>query len=85
MPRGRSARLVRVLRDLPGQLVNAVRTRIPEPSFAAALSAFVESVRSGTEASPDLRDGLACLEVLTAAEQSLEARVAVAVSERRKT
>ncbi|MEM6287811.1 MAG: Gfo/Idh/MocA family oxidoreductase [Bacteroidota bacterium] len=41
-----------------------------EPSFGAALSAFVEAVRSGTPASPDPVDGLQCLAVIAAAERS---------------
>jgi predicted dehydrogenase len=46
------------------------RTPGHEPSYRAALAAFVGAVRSGSNRSPDLADGRACLAVLDAAERS---------------
>jgi predicted dehydrogenase len=46
------------------------RTPGHEPSHRSALAAFVEAVRSGSNRSPDLEDGRACLAVLEAAERS---------------
>jgi predicted dehydrogenase len=47
-------------RRLPGQ----------EPSFTASLTAFVEAAISGTQASPDIADGLASLRVIDDARRS---------------
>ena len=46
------------------------RTPGHEPSYRAALAAFVGAVRSGSNRPPDLADGWACLAVLDAAERS---------------
>ncbi|MGH7544350.1 MAG: Gfo/Idh/MocA family protein [Gemmatimonadota bacterium] len=56
------------------------RTPGHEPSYRAALAAFVEAVRSRSNRSPDLEDGRACLAVLDAAERSAELGRAVAVA-----
>lgn len=57
------------------------RTAGHEPSYRAALSAFVEAVRAGANRSPDLEDGRACVAVLDAAERSAGLGRAVAVTD----
>ena len=44
-----------------------------EPSFATSLGRFVDAVRWGASASPDLADGLASLRVVCAAEEAANA------------
>ena len=41
-----------------------------EPSFAASIGAFLEAVRDGTAAKPDIEDGVRALEVIDAARRS---------------
>ena len=50
----------------------ALRRQSPfhEPSYAIALSAFVQAAATGAHPSPDLNDGLAALAAVEAAEQS---------------
>ncbi|MGH7588012.1 MAG: Gfo/Idh/MocA family protein [Gemmatimonadota bacterium] len=57
------------------------RTPGHEPSYRAALAAFVDAVRSGANRSPDLEDGRACLAVLDAAERSAGLGRGVAVTD----
>ena len=51
-----------------------------QPSFAHSLRAFVESVRTGDHASPDLHDGHAVQRVLTAARESAARHRVVEIS-----
>lgn len=53
----------------------------PEPSFAAALSAFVDGVRTGSLAGATIDDGLRSLAVIDAAERSAASGQQVTVSE----
>ncbi|MEO8578238.1 MAG: Gfo/Idh/MocA family oxidoreductase, partial [Gemmatimonadales bacterium] len=57
----------------PGRVAYwALRRRSPfhEPSYAIALSTFVDAAIHGTRPAPDLMDGLAALAVIDAAERS---------------
>lgn len=68
----------------PGQaawLWEKRRTPGHEPSYRAALAAFVDAVRSGSNRSPDLEDGRACVAVLDAAERSAGLGRPVAVTD----
>ena len=77
MPYDRIHRIWRSVSDLhPANLLRGPG----EPSFSAALSAFVDAVRQGVQASPDLSDGYRSLAVLDAAERSLQSASFVAVS-----
>ncbi len=51
-----------------------------EPSFAAALSAFLEAAAKGQQIKPDLIDGYRSLAVIDAAERALRSRDFVEVS-----
>ena len=59
----------------------ALRRRSPfhEPSYAIALSTFVDAATNGARPAPDLHDGLAALAVVDAAERSSESRQPVSV------
>ena len=71
------ARFLGELAALPYALRKS-RAPLNDPSFPAALEAFVRSVRSGSAASPDITDGLRSVAVIEAAE--LSARTGRAVS-----
>ena len=71
------ARFLGELAALPYALRKS-RAPLNDPSFPAALEAFVRSVRSGSAASPDVTDGLRSIAVIEAAE--LSARTGRAVS-----
>ena len=62
-----------------GYAVEKRRFPAHEPSYAHSLRAFVESVRGGGDASPDLRDGHAVQRVLSAARESAVRRRAIEV------
>lgn len=73
---GRQIGLTSIIRahlPTPGRVAYwALRRRSPfrEPSYAIALSSFVNAVTSSVQPSPDLLDGLAALAVVDAAERS---------------
>jgi predicted dehydrogenase len=71
-PHGRVERLAAAGRAVRGGLLDTVdRLRPPpEPSFRAALGAFVDAARAGTPAGPSIEDGLRSLAVIEAAERS---------------
>jgi predicted dehydrogenase len=46
------------------------RAPMHDPSFPAAIGAFVKSIRNGSPASPSLTDGVRAMEVIDAAERS---------------
>ena len=60
-------------------LAQKLRAPLHEPSFEAALSAFVQAASNGTAFTPDLADGLATLRIVDAARRSAMARMPVAV------
>jgi len=68
---GSGARVLRALVALeelhPARLLRAPGT---EPSFRATLEAFLEAVRNGADAAPDLSDGLQAIAVIDAARAS---------------
>jgi myo-inositol 2-dehydrogenase / D-chiro-inositol 1-dehydrogenase len=73
---GAVARAVGEARALPYALAK-LRAPLNDPSFPAAIGAFVRAVRERTAASPDLHDGYRALAVVDAAERSaLTGRVA---------
>ena len=72
----RARRLARALVALEPRRV--LRSPGAEPSFAAALSAFVWSASGNAFAGPDLFDGVRNLAVIEAAERSLTSRAAEA-------
>lgn len=71
---GVHGRLRRGLRELAGlpYLARKLRSPMNDPSFAAILSHFVACIRGDEPARPDLAEGLKCLAVIEAAQQSLE-------------
>ena len=48
------------------------RAPMHDPSFPAAIGAFVKSIRDGSPATPSLIDGLRAIEIIDAAERSAE-------------
>ena len=67
------ASIIRAHLPTPGRIRYwALRRQSPfhEPSYAIALSAFVQAATSGAHPSPDLDDGLAALAAVDAAERS---------------
>ena len=72
----RARRLARALLALEPRRV--LRSPGAEPSFAAALTAFVWSAQGNAFAGPDLLDGVRNLAVIEAAERSLTSRAAEA-------
>ena len=64
-----AARMAGELRALPYAL-ERMRAPLNDPSFPAALHAFVRAVRDGVTASPNVHDGLHTAVVVDAAEQS---------------
>jgi predicted dehydrogenase len=63
-------------------LLEKLRAPLREPSFSAALAAFVFAARTDAkEATPDLEDGYRSLEVICAAEESARVRAPVTVRE----
>jgi myo-inositol 2-dehydrogenase / D-chiro-inositol 1-dehydrogenase len=80
----RLARRAVALRHVPGAL-QARRAPLREPGYAAALRRFVDVVRSAlggapARCTPDFDDGLACLEVIDAAERSARSSAAVTLA-----
>ena len=69
---GRRRRLSAGLRGLLGSpyLRDVLAAPAREPSYRAALARFVDAVRTGGPASPDLLDGYRALAVVAAAEES---------------
>ncbi len=65
----RGLRAAGALARAPGRLRCLVSADY-EPSYAAALGMFVDAVRSGRPARPDLEDGLGSLRIVEAAEES---------------
>lgn len=68
-----TASIVRAHLPTPGRIAYwALRRRSPfhEPSYAIAMSAFIDAATRGTPATPDLMDGLAALAVIDAGERS---------------
>jgi predicted dehydrogenase len=65
----RLAHAVRSLSRAP-YVLEKRRTPGHEPSHRSALLRFADAIRGRAHGSPDLHDGLACLEVLMAAERS---------------
>ena len=63
-----------------GYLGRRMRSPWREPSYAANLAQFVLAVRTGTNASPNLVDGLHSLAVIAAAELAAETGTVVPVS-----
>ena len=63
----RAARAKAALASLKPRRVPGIAPK-PEPSTFASLHAFAAAVRGGSDGKPDLRDGLAALEVVLAAE-----------------
>ncbi|HUQ81745.1 MAG TPA: Gfo/Idh/MocA family oxidoreductase [Gemmatimonadaceae bacterium] len=68
---GAVARAVGEARALPYALAK-LRSPLNDPSFPAAIGAFVQAVRERTAASPDLHDGYRALAVVDAAERSAQ-------------
>ncbi len=66
---GRLRQLYRELRTLAGSVRRLGRPP-GEPSYTAALRAFVVSVQGGNHAGPTLQDGYHCIEVIDAAEKA---------------
>ena len=64
-----AARVAGELRALPYAL-ERMRAPLKDPSFSAALHTFVHAVRDGTDASPNVYDGLQAAAVVDAAERS---------------
>ena len=64
-----AARMAGELRALPYAL-ERMRAPLNDPSFPAALRAFVRAVRDGTAPSPNVHDGLHAAAVVEAAERS---------------
>lgn len=62
-------------------LLERFRQETCDPSFHSALAYFVESVRLGRAAQPDLLDGLRSLTVIEAAEESAGAGCAVSIAD----
>lgn len=73
-----ASRLIGELRELPYAL-RKQRAPMHDPSFPAAMQAFVQAVHQRTPASPSLRDGLRTLEVIDAAESSARSGRVVAL------
>jgi predicted dehydrogenase len=59
-----------------------LRAPLHDPSFPAAMEAFVRSVENGTIASPSLDDGLRAAIVVEAAESSASSRRVIAIANR---
>jgi predicted dehydrogenase len=78
-PLARATRLASSVRALPYALAKR-RSVAHEPSFAGALRTFVECVRDGRQARPDLADGAASLAVVLAAVDAARTGAAVAVA-----
>jgi myo-inositol 2-dehydrogenase/D-chiro-inositol 1-dehydrogenase len=74
-----AARAAGELRALPYAL-ERLRAPLNDPSFPAALHAFVRAVRDGTAASPNVHDGLQVAAVVDAAEQSARSGRVVTVN-----
>jgi len=67
-PPGRGARLLRAVVALEGlHPSRLLRSPGVEPSFQATLEAFLEAIRTGTDVTPNLADGLAAIAVTEAA------------------
>lgn len=62
-------------------LLTKLRSPYHEPSFAIALSAWVESIRSGSAFNPDIDDGIAALLVADAARRSADLGAPVTVDQ----
>jgi predicted dehydrogenase len=62
----------RLAREIGAMSYGAEKRRAPmhDPSFPAAIGAFVKSIRDGSPTSPSLMDGLRAAEVVDAAERS---------------
>ena len=60
-----------------GRLVRKLRFSDHEPSYRAALAHFVDAVRAGRAARPDLSDGYRSLEIIEAAERSAATGISV--------
>ena len=69
---GLQSAMRRVMQEMSGIRYGFEKRRAPgqEPSFRASLSAFLEAVRRGQPASPDLIDGYRSLEVVDAARRA---------------
>lgn len=65
--------------------VEKLRSPLHEPSYRLALARFVAAIRGTAESTPSFEDGLACLAVLEAAEESarLDKRVDICDIQRR--
>ena len=72
------AKLVGEVSALP-YVLQKRRAPLHDPSFPAAMQAFVQAVRDGTAATPTPSDGLRALTVIDAAEQSARSGRAVAL------
>lgn len=64
----------RLVGEIGAMSYGAEKRRAPmhDPSFPAAMRAFVSSMRDGTAASPSLSDGLRAIQVIDAAERSAQ-------------
>ena len=60
-------------------VVSKLRSPFHEPSFEAALTAFVDAIRSGSKFTPDLDDGIAALLVAEAADASAKSGTPMAI------
>ena len=74
-----AARVAGELRALPYAL-ERMRAPLNDPSFPAALHAFVRAVRDGVAAAPNVHDGLCAAAVVDTAEQSARTGRVVAVN-----
>lgn len=76
---GRMAQLKREWQTLSGSIQRVLR-RSGEPSFEAALRAFVKAAQEGRSTAPDLEDGYRSLAVLEAAETAARSGSRIAVT-----
>lgn len=60
-------------------VVRKLRSPFHEPSFETALTAFVGAIRSGSQFTPDLDDGIAALRVAEAARASAQSGTPIAI------
>jgi predicted dehydrogenase len=85
-PPGARGALGLAVRRLAGEIgamsYGAEKRRAPmhDPSFPAAVGAFLKSIRDGSPASPSLTDGLHAMQVIDAAERSASARQRIELS-----